>query len=254
MKLNLSDKVALVTGGSRGIGTAICRALAEEGTSVGVNYRKSKAEAEALVEEINSDAFPGRAALIPGDMASEEEIVGMFDALEGAYGKIDILVNNAAYCPGGPIQSYTWEEWEHTFRVNVTGAFAASREHITRLRARSATGRIVNVSSLAAFMGSTSGHLPYDSSKGALVSMTRAIAREVAPEGILVNGVAPGMVMTEMVAKLWEERKERYLARMPMKRIAEPEEIANIVVFLSSDAASYMTGATIDATGGMMMR
>jgi len=254
MELNLKDKVVLVTGGSRGIGTAICRALAAEGMKVGVNYRKSKEEAEAIVAEINGPDCPGEAIAIPGNLGTEEHIAPMFDALEAAFGPVDILVNNAAYCPGGPLESYTWDEWELTFRVNVTGAFAASKEHVKRLRANSIKGRIVNVSSLAAFMGSTSGHLPYDSSKGALVSMTRALARELAPEGILVTSVAPGMVMTEMVARLWEERKERYLARMPMGRIAEPEEIANIVVFLASDAASYLTGATIDATGGMMMR
>ena len=102
-------------------------------------------------------------------------------------------------------------------------------------------------------MGSTSGHLPYDSSKGALVSMTRALARELAPEGILVTSVAPGMVMTEMVARLWEERKERYLARMPMKRIAQPEEIAGAVLFLASESAAFITGQVLSVDGGIAM-
>lgn len=250
MDLKLKDKVVLVTGGSRGIGSAICKAFAAEGAKVGVNYRQSRAEAESVVKAIGAKV----AAPIPGDLAKAGDIAPMFDALEKALGPVDVLVNNAAYCPSGPIESYTREEWEHTFAVNVTGAFLASQELIKRLRARKAKGKIVNIASQAAFLGSTSGHLPYDASKGALVSMTRAIAREVAKEGINVNAVAPGMVLTEMVAKIWEERKAKYLARIPLYRIGEPEEIANVTVFLASDAASYMTGATVDVSGGLLMR
>jgi 3-oxoacyl-[acyl-carrier protein] reductase len=131
--------------------------------------------------------------------------------------------------------------------------FVATRELVKRLLADDRPGKIVNIASQAAFRGSSSGHLPYDSSKGAMVSMTRSIALEVSHKGININAIAPGMIMTEMVAKLWEERKDQYLARIPMKRIAQPSEIANIVVFLASDGGSYITGATIDASGGMMM-
>ena len=187
-------------------------------------------------------------------MTEEEDIVGMFDILEKEYSKIDILVNNAAFCPSGPITGYTKDEWEYTFQVNVTGVFVACRELVKRLLAAKRKGRIVNIASQAAFRGSTSGHLPYDSSKGALVSMTIALAREVARQGIGVNAVAPGMVRTEMVAEVWRKNKEKYLAQIPLHRIAEPEEIANAVTFLASEASSYMTGATLDLSGGMMMR
>jgi len=254
MKLNLNNKAALVTGGSRGIGDAICRALAAEGVHVGVNYRSSTDEAEALVAELNSDAYPGSAIALRGDVGSAEEIVPMFDAMAKAHGQVDILVNNAAYCPNGPIDSYTQQEWELTFRVNVTGAFLATQHFVRQALAGNTTGNVVNIASQAAFLGSTSGHLPYDASKGALVSMTRSIARETAKQGIRVNAVAPGMVMTKMVAEIWEKKKDFYLSRIPMGRIAEPEEIANMVVFLASDASSYMTGTTLDATGGTMMR
>ena len=132
--------------------------------------------------------------------------------------------------------------------------FVASREIVNRLQKQQKTGAIVNIASQAAFRGSTTGHLPYDSSKGAMISFTVALAREVSAQGIRVNAVAPGLVRTEMVAKTWEERKERYLQNIPIHRIAETQEIADIVVFLSSDRASYITGATIDASGGMMMR
>ncbi len=250
MDLKLRDRVVLVTGGSRGIGKAICLAFAAEGAKVGVNYRKGREEAEAVADAIGRR----QAVAIAGDLAKSEDVTTMFQQLEAALGPADVLVNNAAHCPSGPLESYTLEEWEHTFSVNVTGAFRASQELIMRLRARGARGTIVNIASQAAFLGSTSGHLPYDASKGALVSMTRSLAREVAKEGINVNAVAPGMVMTEMVASLWESRKETYLARIPLHRIAQPEEIAKVVVFLASDAASYMTGATVDVSGGVLMR
>jgi len=249
MDLNLRNKVVLVTGGSRGIGAAICKGFAAEGARVGINFRKSRSEAETLANAIGrTQAVP-----VPGDIGMENDIAPMFDQLEQAFGPVDVLVNNAAHCPGGPLESYTRSEWEHTFAVNVTGAFQASQELIKRLRARRAQGRIVNIASTAAFLGSTSGHLPYDASKGALISMTRAVAREVAREGINVNAVAPGMVMTEMVARVWEQRKETYLARIPLGRISQPEEIARVVLFLASDAASYVTGATVDASGGLLM-
>ncbi len=253
MELNLKDKVALVTGGSRGIGSAICRALAQEGVHVGVNYNRSAEKAAALAEELKS-SFRVKSIALAADMAEETDILAMLETIERELGPINILVNNAAYCPGGPIASYTREEWEKTFAINVTGPFIASREVVGRWLEREVTGTIVNVVSQAAFLGSTTGHLPYDCSKGALVTMTRAVAREVAKQGIRVNAVAPGMVMTEMVAETWEKRKERYLARIPLYRIAQPEEIANVVVFLASDASSYMTGTTLDLTGGMLMR
>jgi len=253
MELNLKGKVALVTGGSHGLGTAICQNLAAEGAIIGVNYRQSREKAEAVVTRIK-DAYHVEAIAVPGDMTEEEDIVGMFDILEKEYSKIDILVNNAAFCPSGPITGYTKDEWEYTFQVNVTGIFVSCRELVKRLLAAKRKGRIVNIASQAAFRGSTSGHLPYDSSKGAIVSMTIALACEVAKQGIGVNAVAPGMVRTEMVAEVWRKNKEKYLARIPLQRIAEPEEIANVVTFLASEASSYMTGATLDVSGGMMMR
>lgn len=253
MKLNLKGKTALVTGGARGIGSAICRDLAEEGVNVGINYHTSAGEAERLAAALR-DEFGVKAAALMGNLDSEPEIIGLIEALEAEVGEIDILVNNAAYCPSGPLESYTKEEWEFTFSVNVTGCFIACREAVKRWRERGVRGKIVNVVSQAAFLGSTSGHLPYDSSKGAVVSLTRAVAREVAPYGINVNAVAPGMVSTEMVQKKLEANLDFYLSRIPLKRIAEPAEIASIVTFLASDAASFMTGTTLDATGGLMMR
>jgi len=259
MDLNLKDKVAIVTGASSGVGKAIAFGLAAEGVKVAVNFLKNTEkgldfteDANTVVAEIN-EKFGVQAFAVACDLAIEDEIFSMFDQVEENLGKVDILVNNAAYLPKGPLVDYTEAEWNYTFQVNVTGVFIATRELVKRLLADERPGKIVNIASQAAFRGSTSGHLPYDSSKGAMVSMTRSIALEVSNKGININAIAPGMIMTEMVAKLWHERKDQYLARIPMKRIAQPSEIANIVVFLASDGGSYITGATIDASGGMMM-
>lgn len=253
MKLELKGKVALVTGGSRGIGAAICRGLAAEGVLVGVGCSGSPEKAAEVAAGIARD-FGVEAEVLRADLERADEITGMFGRMEERFGPVDILVNNAAYCPGGPLESYSVEEWEKTFRVNVTGAFVASQEHVRRLLETGRKGKIVNLVSQAAFLGSTSGHLPYDASKGALVSMTRAIAREVAAKGINVNAVAPGMVRTEMVADKLAANLDKYLSRIPLNRIAEPEDVANAVVFLASAAADYMTGTTLDLTGGLLMR
>lgn len=253
MDTNLKNKVVLVTGGSRGIGKAICRAFATEGAKVAINYLRNKELADDLAAEIKT-SFGVKAISVGGDMSKESEVVDMIRKVEAELGSIDVLVNNAAYCPSGPISSYTSEEWEKTFAINVTGMFVASRELVKKWLAVEKQACIVNIASQAAFRGSTTGHLPYDSSKGAMVSFTVGLAREVAKQGIRVNAVAPGLVRTEMVAETWEKKKDKYLERIPLFRIAEPEEIASVAVFLASSAASYITGATIDASGGMMMR
>jgi 3-oxoacyl-[acyl-carrier protein] reductase len=253
MELNLKNKVALVTGGSRGIGKAICLAFAAEGVKMVVNYVRNRELAEETVAEIEQK-YNADAIAIKADMSCEQEVIAMISKAEKELGTVDILINNAAYCPSGPITSYTHEEWDKTFAINVRGAFIASRELIKDWLPENKKGVIVNIASQAAFRGSTTGHLPYDSSKGAMVSFTIGLAREVAKQGIRVNAIAPGLVRTEMVAETWEKKKEKYLERIPLYRIAEPEEIARIAVFLASDAASYITGATIDASGGMIMR
>ncbi|MDR0863433.1 MAG: 3-oxoacyl-ACP reductase FabG [Candidatus Symbiothrix sp.] len=253
MDLHLKNKVILVTGGSRGIGRAICEAFAAEGALVAFNYVNSQEKAEALSAYLQ-DKYGTKALNVKADMSKESEISAMITQVEQTLGAIDVLVNNAAVCPSGPITSYSTETWNETFAVNVTGMFIASREVVSRLLQQQKGGAIVNIASQAAFRGSTTGHLPYDSSKGAMVSFTIGLAREVSAKGIRVNAVAPGLVRTEMVAKTWEERKERYLQTIPIQRIAEPQEIADIVVFLASERAGYITGATVDASGGMMMR
>ena len=253
MDLHLVDKVALVTGGSRGLGRAICLALAAEGAKVVVNYRRDPQAAADVVAEIDG-TFGAKAMAVRGDVAKEADVVEMFSLAEESFSRVDVLVNNAAVCPTGPVKDMTQQEWSSTLQTNLTGTFLTSREMVRRLLAAGRGGRIVNIASVAAFRGSTTGHAPYDASKGGMVSLTVSLAREVAPHGIAVNAVAPGMMLTEMTAATLAANEEKYLSRIPLRRIGDPAEIADVVAFLASQRASYMTGATVDVSGGMLMR
>ncbi len=253
MNLHLDNKVVLVTGGSRGLGRAICLALAAEGAQVVVNYRQNAARADEVVKNIDC-TFGIKALALGGDVGNENDMHSLFASIDREFGHCDVLVNNAAYCPTGPLTETTEAEWMCTLRANLGGPFLTCREFVRRLLAANRTGRIVNISSVAAFRGSTTGHLPYDASKGGLVSFTVSLARELGPKGIAVNAVAPGMIRTEMVEGALKANEAKYLARIPLGRIAAPEEVAGVVAFLASDAAGYMTGATVDVSGGMLMR
>jgi len=247
MELNLRNKVALVTGGSHGLGKAICLGLASEGATVAVNYHRNPERAEAVVNEIR--ACGGDAVAVMADIAVESDVVRMFEQL----GAVDVLVNNAAVCPVAPLTEWSESEWNRTFQVNVTGAFLCSREFVRQLEKTRRTGRIVNISSQAAFRGSESGKAGYDASKGAMIAFTVSLARELAPKNICVNCVAPGFMYTEMLAPFLDANREKFESRVPLRRIATLEEVANVVVFLASDRASYMTGATVDVSGGLAM-
>jgi 3-oxoacyl-[acyl-carrier protein] reductase len=260
MDLQLQDKVALVTGGSHGLGKAICLALAAEGAKVVVNYYRNEEagvdlveSAEAVVAEIGEKCGTEAIAL-PGDVSSEAEVLEMYGRIEERFGLVEILVNNAAVCPTGPVAETSVDVWRNTLDVNLTGTFLCSREAVKRLLDAKRPGRIVSIVSVAAFRGSTTGHAPYDASKAGIVTFTVALAREVAAKGIAVNAVAPGMMFTEMTAETITKNKEKYLARIPLNRIGTTEEVADVVVFLASERASYMTGATVDVSGGMLMR
>jgi 3-oxoacyl-[acyl-carrier protein] reductase len=253
MDLKLKGKVAFVTGGSHGLGKAICLSLAAEGVHICVNYRRNPEKVEQFLKEI-TDNHGVEAVGIQGDVAIENEVLAMFKQIEAKFPQLDILVNNAAVCPTCQVKDMEEQEWSHTLAVNMTGTFLTSREMVKRLLDKGCTGRIVNITSQAAFRGSTTGHAPYDASKGGIVSFTIALAREVAEHGITVNAVAPGMMFTEMTEGVLTANEEKYLNRIPLRRIGTTEEVADVVTFLASERASYMTGATVDVTGGMLMR
>jgi len=248
--LKLKDKVALVTGGARGLGKTICQLFAAEGAKVAICDLQ---ESQALAEEL-SRTCGVQALAVKADITSEADVAAMFDRIEKTLGPVDALVNNAAIVfDAGPMTSITEKEWSRIFQVNVEGTFLCSRELIRRLLAAKRTGKIVSISSQAAFRGSQSGKLAYDASKGAIVTFTIALAREMAPHGINVNCVAPGLMRTEMLAAQIDANPERFNSRVPLHRMGKTEEIGSVAVFLCSEQAGYMTGATVDVSGGLAM-
>lgn len=253
MDLHLHGKVALVTGGSRGLGRAISLGLTAEGARVAVSYRHGESAAAEVVETMAARHHV-RGISLQGDVSQSADIARLFDQCEKRLGPVDILVNNAGVWPTAYVKDLSEEEWDATFAINLKGAFLMCREAVRRWLAARRGGRIVNISTQAAFLGSTTGHAHYAASKAGLVNFTVSLAREVARAGIYVNSVAPGMMRTDMAREALEESEQEYIRRTPLGRIAEPEEIADTVVFLASDRASYTTGATFDATGGMLMR
>jgi len=252
MNLNLKDKVVLVTGGATGLGKAICAILAEEGAKVAINYLPQKEEAEALAADL-SQRFSVETLPIYADVSSESQVQAMFEQVESRLGPIYAAVNNAAYCANPECVDLTLDDFRKCLDVNLQGTFLISRETVRRLIERQTPGKIVNISSQAAMRGSTNGKTAYDMTKAGICGFTRSLAIEVGKYGINVNAVLPGLMYTEIIAKQIDTDPERYNKRSLLGRIAKPEEIAQVAVFLCSDRASYMTGASVDVSGGMAL-
>jgi 3-oxoacyl-[acyl-carrier protein] reductase len=253
MELNLKGKTALVTGGGSGLGAAISKIFASEGADVAVNYIVDEEKVFEFVRNVSPD-YGVKCIAVKGDISIPADMNSNVAAVIEKLGKIDILVNNAGVWPTAYVENMSDEEWDKTIRINLNGPFYLSKRVVNHLIERKAKGKIINIVSQAAFQGSTSGHAHYAASKGGLVAFTVSLAREVAKYGINVCAVAPGMARTPMNQETLREREEDYLSRIPLGRIAEPSEIANVVAFLASDKADYITGATIDVSGGMLMR
>jgi 3-oxoacyl-[acyl-carrier protein] reductase len=253
MDLNLKGKAALVTGGGGGLGAAISRTFAAEGADVAVNYIVDEDKVLDFVKEITA-VYGVRCIALKGDISVPADMSSNVAGVIEKLGRIDILVNNAGVWPVAYVETMSDEEWDRTIRINLNGPFYLSKRVVNHLIERKAKGKIINIVSQAAFHGSTSGHAHYAASKGGLVTFTVSLAREVAKYGINVCAVAPGMMRTPMNRDTLREREEDYLERIPLGRIAEPSEVANVVAFLASDKADYITGATIDVSGGMLMR
>ena len=227
MDLNLRDKVAIVTGGSRGLGRAISLGLAAEGVKVAVQYLRDvkagidlSAEAVELVKVIRA-AHGVRAIPVAGDVSQADDVAELFRLTEAELGPVDILVNNAGVWPTAYVRDMNEADWRRTMDVNLLGPFLTCREAVRRWLDAGRTGRIVNITSQAAFHGSTTGHAHYAASKAGLVTFSISLAREVAPNGIHVNCVAPGMMATEMAREALDKGQEEYLKRIPLRRIAE---------------------------------
>jgi 3-oxoacyl-[acyl-carrier protein] reductase len=251
MDLGMAGKVALVTGGSRGLGRAICVALAEEGAKVAVNYLRT--DPSALVRQL-TEVRAQPAVAVRADVSKVEAVRAMFDQTEAELGPVDILINNAGTWPAALVKDTTDDLWADALAVNFTAPFLTCREAVRRWLPAGRKGCIVNITSLTAYHGSTNGHAHYAAAKAGIANFTISLAREMAPHGIRVNSVAPGFMATDMVAEALKTNRDRYLARIPLGRIGDPAEVAAAVAFLASGRASYMTGTTVHVNGGIEMR
>lgn len=246
------DKVIVITGGSRGIGKATAIKAAEKGYAVCVNYKSNKEAADEVVNAINNSG--GKAIAVKADIAVEEDVIRLFKAVDESLGNITALVNNAGMLETQSlVVNMSVERFERVFATNVIGTFLCAKEAVKRMSLQNGGegGAIVNVSSKASTHGGPFEYVDYASSKGAVDTFTKGLAKEVAADGIRVNAVRPGVIYTDIHASGGEAgRVDRIAPTVPMKRGGQPEEVADTILWLLSDEASYVTGVLVDVTGG----
>lgn len=247
--MNLTGKTALVTGGSRGIGRSIALAFANQGANVIINYTSNEESAAKVIEEIKS--FNVKALAVKANVSNAEEINGMMDKIEEMFDGIDILVNNAGITRDNLFIRMKEEDWDQVMDINLKGIFLCTKAVIRKM-IKQKYGKIINLSSVVGVVGNP-GQANYCASKAGVIGFTKSLAKEIAGKNITVNAIAPGFIETDMTKALPENVKESMLEIIPMKKYGKPEDIANLVLFLSSDNASYITGQVIHVDGGMAM-
>jgi len=247
--MSLKDKVALVTGGSRGIGRAISLRLAKDGAHVVVNYARNEKAAEETLRGILAQGGSGE--IFPFDVSSYKSVQEAVGAIVKKKGRLDILVNNAGISVDGLIAMMKEEDWDRVIANNLKGVFNCCRA-VVRQMIRQHGGRIVNISSVVAATGNA-GQVNYSASKAGIEGLTKSMARELGARNICVNAVAPGFIETDMTAFLKEEDKERVRSGIPLERLGTPEDVAGVVRFLVSDDAGYVTGQVLHVNGGLYM-
>jgi NAD(P)-dependent dehydrogenase (short-subunit alcohol dehydrogenase family) len=247
MSEDLTGRVALVTGAARGLGLATAERLAARGAAVAVNVRDSE-RAEAAARSLGERGFA-----VSGDLGNPADLQSIVDRTLDRFGRLDILVNNAAVALSTRFEQITEEEWRRTFEINVTAVFLLTRAVLPAMK-RQGHGRIINLSSTAGKTVSTLGGAHYTASKAALQGLTRASAKELGPFGITVNAVCPGLFDTELTREhATPEQLEAAAKSFPIRRLGEAVEVADLICFLASDAAGYITGASLDINGGDLM-
>jgi 3-oxoacyl-[acyl-carrier protein] reductase len=243
----LNGKVAIVTGASRGIGAAIARRLGQEGARVAINFLRSEQAAAQVAEEIRGAG--GQALLVRADVADEAQLQRLFEEVDRAFGRLDILVNNAGQAQSRPLEQVDRAHYQQVLATNLWGPVECCRLAVRRLRAG---GRIINVTSLAARM-SLSGFSMYSAAKAGVEALTRVLATELGARGITVNAVAPGLVETDMAVVLPEAARLDLVGHTPLGRPGQPADVADLVAFLASEDSHWLTGQTLNASGGYTM-
>jgi NAD(P)-dependent dehydrogenase (short-subunit alcohol dehydrogenase family) len=242
----LDSKVAIVTGAARGMGAAATQTLAQQGARV------AAADLEFADSTAKSSAPPA-VKQYRVDVSSVEQVRTFVESVVADFGRIDVLVNNAGICPRIPFEESTEADWERLMGVNAKSQYFLCQAVVPVMRKQGAGGRIINMASTGGRVGGFANSSIYSGTKGAIVMFTKSIAREVAKDGILVNCIAPGIIDTDMMRNVSEERRVALCAQVPLNRLGRPEEVANVVAFLASDECSYVTGATFDVNGGWVM-
>lgn len=243
------NKNAIVTGGTRGIGREIAKTLAENGANIAINYRKYNEEIENLLEELRTLGV--RALAIKCDISNEDEVNNFIKEVKENFGSVDILINNAGIIKDGLLLRMSEKDFNDVIDVNLKGTFNMTKA-VSSIMVRQRFGKIINISSVVGVAGNA-GQCNYAASKAGVIGFSKSIARELASRNINVNVIAPGYINTDMTKVLPEKVREEVLKTIPMKKIGEPKEIANLVLFLSSDLSNYITGQVINVDGGMVM-
>jgi 3-oxoacyl-[acyl-carrier protein] reductase len=244
----LEDKVAIVTGGTKGIGKAICLLFAEQGAKVVANFSKDADAAENLKKEAKSRGLS--LGLNKADVTRSDQVKAMVEETFAQYGKIDVLVNNMGLVRDNFLMLMSDEDWESLLRANLTSVFYCCRIVIRKMIPQK-KGKIINISSISGILG-TPGQANYASTKGGMISFTKSLARELGPFNIHVNAVAPGLIESEVVSKMPKEKVEAIIKSSSLGRVGKPEEVAQAVLFLASEHSDYITGQTIVVDGGIV--